>query len=101
MTFSGNLPIIKLEVQHMKHEILIALNKYQLQIDEYIDKELERICSSEYLQHFIAATVEKCVEEGIREEIRNFFAYGKGRQAIADAVKERLERRIKEDKGLL
>jgi len=81
-----NMPIIRLEVQGMKHTITHALMEHQTQMDEDIQKAVEDYCSEENISRVITQACRAELEQAIKEEVSSFFRYGDGRKAIKAAV---------------
>lgn len=89
-----SFPIIRLEVERMKHTMVAALTEYHTRIDSDLQAAVESFCSPDNLKGIIDAMVEKELKTVIEEEVRNFFRYGKGRGVIRDAVVKKLEPEI-------
>ena len=87
-----NLPIVRLEVENMRHTIQVALSQYLTQMDTDIQASLDSVCTPENVTRIVKETAEREIEGVIREEMQKFFRYGKGRAAVQDAVKAILER---------
>jgi len=84
------IPIIKLEVEHMRHTMAIALSKYTAQLDETLQSAIEAYCTPENLERIIYEETNRVLGRVIKEEVQNWFVYGEGRKAIKDAVEKRL-----------
>ncbi len=85
-----NIPIIRLELQGMKHTLAMALTEYVTQMDADIQQAIERYCTAENLTQIIAETVQRTLDVVVQEEVKRFFEYGEGRKVVAAAVKEKL-----------
>jgi hypothetical protein len=84
------IPIIKLEVQGMRHTMAFALSQYTAQIDETLQAALEAYCTPENLERVIQTETAKILDQVIKEEVKNWFTYGEGRKAIKEAVEKKL-----------
>lgn len=84
-------PVIRMEIEGMKASILHAMSQYQIDVDAYVKEALDRITSDDAIQQLVNDEAEKAIEEAVRKEVRDFFAYGNGRVAIRAAVLARLE----------
>lgn len=84
------MPVIRLEVDHMKHAMVVALSQYTAQMDETLQQAVERFCTPENLEKIIQTETERVLDTVIREEVRHWFSYGEGRETIKKAVEERL-----------
>lgn len=90
----NTIPVIRLEVEHMKHSIVAALSEYTAQIDEDLKNAVDAFCRPENLKRIIEETVNKELKIEIERQVQNFFRYGAGQQAIAYAVTQRLEKSL-------
>jgi hypothetical protein len=90
------MPIITLKVEHMRHTMAMMLTEYQAQFDEHLQAAVNRFCSPENLKRIIGEAVDSEMKVVIETEVRNFFQYGKGREAIKRAVVGKLEAEIAE-----
>lgn len=84
------LPLIRLDVQNMRHSMAVALSKYTTELDETLQAALEAYCTPQNLERVIQSEVTKVLDQVIREEVKNWFIYGEGRKAIKEAVEKKL-----------
>lgn len=84
------VPIIKLEVEYMKHTMVQALSRYTSQIDEALRQAVENYCTPENLERVIQAETTRVLDQAIKEEVNHWFVYGEGRKAIKEAVEKKL-----------
>lgn len=84
----NNLPIIRLELEQMKYQILHAFGAHQHELSAQVTQELEKAINSfDY-----SATVSRIAHEIIKEQIESYFRYGAGRQAIETSVNDALDK---------
>ena len=87
-----NVPIIRLELDNLRHSIQLALSNHSLNIDEQVKKAIDQFATEENLAAIIGAEVRKAISSAVSEEVIRFFRYsGKGREVIRDAVIEYLD----------
>jgi len=87
-----NLPIIKLEIQGMRHTIATALSQHSAAMDADVQREIEAFCSEGSITRIIQDIVRREVTAAVTEEVQNFFRYSRpGRQAIREAVQQHLD----------
>jgi hypothetical protein len=85
------LPVIRLEIEGMKHEISHYMSEHVLQLDQDIRNAIEKFCTMENIQLTITAEVLKQLDIAISEEVRNFFTYhAEGRAKVREAVEKYL-----------
>lgn len=84
-------PIIRFEVEGMKHSLITALTENQAKMDEYVKEAVERATEPENIKRVVEKEVSRTLEKVIQDEVKNFFSYsGEGRQIIAKLVKNKL-----------
>lgn len=84
---SPNIPIIKLEIQGMKHTIQAALTARAAQLDTSLQAAVEAYCTDENIEYIVKQEVTTALNAAIKEEIRSYFQWSKpGRQAVREAV---------------
>ena len=86
-----NIPIIRLELDNLRHSIQLALSNHSLNIDEQVKKAIDQFATEENLAAIIGAEVRKAISSAVSEEVQRFFMYtGRGRMVIREAVTESL-----------
>jgi len=83
-------PLIRLEVQGMRHAIQVALQKHLLCMDKDIQTALDNICTPENISNIVFDTAKFEIKAAIDAEIQKFYRYGDGRKVIQDAVQRKL-----------
>lgn len=79
-------PLIKLEIESMKHTIIHHFTHYQQDLSRIVRQEIEEV-----INHFdFRSEVQKAVHEVIRNVIESYFKYGEGNGIIINAVTEAL-----------
>ena len=85
------IPILKLELEGMRHAVYTALHQYQLEMDSMLKESIEKYCTDENLRYIIGQTVRQAVDQTVKEEIENFFRHSaEGRFIIAEEVRAKL-----------
>lgn len=84
------MPIIKLEVEHMRHTLAVALSEYTLQFDDILQKTINEFCAPGNLQRIMNDEANKVLDQVIRDEVKNWFWTGEGREVIKKAVYKKL-----------
>ena len=82
------MPIIRLELEGMRQTLCAALSQHAAQMDEDIRRAVEGFCTSENLAYVVQTAAREQLKNTIEEEVQNFFRYGPGRRAVAEAVRE-------------
>lgn len=86
-----NMPIIRFELEGIKHSLYVALSEYSLQMDEQLKEALEKYFTPDNIQRVIDQEVWRTLDIVIKEEVIKFFREdNEGRKIIATAVKEKL-----------
>lgn len=87
---SHELPIIRIELERMSHSILHAFSEHHLEVSGEIKRALEAYLQTDNLQRVMEQQVTGAINGAIAREVENFFKYGAGRKAIAQAVSKQL-----------
>ncbi len=86
----SGVPIIRLEVEGMRHAILTAFTEQAVKTDAYVRAEVERYCAPANIEQIIRTAAREALDSAIKQEVDSFFRYGEGRKAVAAAVKAKL-----------
>ena len=82
-----NMPLIRLELEQMRYQVVHALGSHQQEISAAVDKELEKVIN----EFDFTGTVAVIANQVIKEKVEEYFKYGRGRGTIEAAVKEGLD----------
>jgi hypothetical protein len=86
-----SIPLIRLEIERMKYGITTALTQHQLLLDQEFQQAVEKFCTPENISRIVKSQVDITLEQVIREEVVTYFKVGPGREAITEAVEEKLK----------
>lgn len=89
----GIAPIIRLEVESLKLSVLHAFEEMVGSLDADISAAVEEYCTPENISSIIRRETEIAIDRAVKEEVDNFYRYGRGRQAVREAVRTALEER--------
>jgi pyruvate/2-oxoglutarate dehydrogenase complex dihydrolipoamide dehydrogenase (E3) component len=81
-----NAPIIRLEIEGMKHTVMHAMTQYMYQMDADIKDAIERACRPEIILALIEKTARQEIEKAVVNEVEAFYRYGEGHAVIRDVV---------------
>ena len=84
----SQIPIIRLEVEAMKYQICMMLSEHAVQMDKDIKDAVDEYCTTANLKRVVQQNATRVLDEVIQAEVQNFFRYGEGRKAVAEAVRE-------------
>lgn len=87
-----NVPIIRLEIDGMRHAIATALTEYVGIMDRDIQEVVRKFCEPGNITDFVQREARGAIEHVCKSEIEDFFVHGKGREAVRRAIREMLER---------
>jgi len=82
--------VIKLELEHIKHQIISHLSDRQSQIEGEVEKAIDGMIDSFEAEIFIRNKVQEVTKQVLEESINFYFKFGEGHRAIRDAVEESL-----------
>ena len=83
-------PMVRIELVHMKQSILAALGNYNGDIAKHVSGELQKAIDTFDFEKAVREVAEKAIHEAVCTAIKNYFAWGEGRDAINSVVKEAL-----------
>lgn len=87
----STIPIIKLEVEHMKYAIQMMISKETAMLDESLKRAVEMHCTPENIDQIVLDTARQVINEAVKEEVRSFFKWSApGRLAIKEAVEKHM-----------
>lgn len=90
----NELPLIRIEVERMKHTMLHAFNQQTLRLDMMFKEALDDTCQPEKVQNILTEAANRFIKEALETETKNYFTYGEGRKFIANKVKEKLNEEL-------
>lgn len=67
----NEIPIIKLTVESMRHQMLHHLSTQHLELERLVDDEVSRVIASGELERSIVAEMQRALPEHIRSVVRN------------------------------
>ncbi len=86
-----NIPILTLTLENMRQTVRTALMQHTEQVNEELQKAVDRFCTSENLASILDQQAAACIKDIMQETVKGFFNYHQaGRQAIREAVLEKL-----------
>ncbi len=85
------IPIIQLEIRHLKHSMAVALSEYVMSFDEMLQDSLHNYCTPENLRAVIEQETRRTLDIVIKEEVRKWYTTGDGREVIKKAVEQKLK----------
>ena len=78
------MPIIRLEIQHMKQTMQVALADYHLKISEEVDIQLANVIENYPFEE----VVQKAAYDALTGAIGSYFKYGDGYKLVQKALKD-------------
>lgn len=85
------VPLIRIELEGMKHAIIHAMSEHLAQMDADIQEAVNAACTPENIKKIITDTAEREIKNAITQHVQDFYRYGDGRSVIRDAVFEVLK----------
>lgn len=85
-----SLPIIRLEVEYMKHAICHAFSQHQMQLDEAVKAAVDTFCQPDHINGIVADAVDRTLRDGVQKAVESFFRYGAGGDTIKEQVIKKL-----------
>lgn len=86
-----SFPVVRLELESMRHSILHAFSETQLKTDELVKAVVSRVCTPEYIEQKLQTEVYRALDDAISKEVDRFFRYtSEGQEIVQKAVKEKI-----------
>jgi len=93
----GSIPIITLEVEHMKHQIRTALIEYEGMLSKEIQDAVDAYCTPDNVRRVVADAVKRTVDDSLKDELHHYFRYGAGHHALLSVIRESLDKHIADE----
>lgn len=77
-----SVPVIRLEIEHLKHTIVSALGARGSELADALEDEIEKAVKN----YPIEQEVERIVRAQITDGIESYFRYGNGRKTIDKTI---------------
>ena len=77
-------PLIRLEIDNMKHSVLTYLDNYHTNIEKLVEEELERAVKDLDM----SIIVRQALSRAVSDSVYKYFGQGDGKIAVDKAVKE-------------
>ena len=96
-----NMPIIRIEVEQMKHSMLHAFNQTQMEISEEVKRALDRACAPELIQQHINEVAHRVIKEATQTAIERWWAMSaEGQKLVQEAVAKRMDEEAQFYRGM-
>ena len=86
-----SFPIIRLEIQEMKHAILHHFSVHQMNVSNAVAEQIEKVIAA----YDYEGAVVKAATEVLDGAIESFFKFGAGREMIRDSLNVALTKAFK------
>lgn len=93
---SNSFPVIRLQLEGLRHTVLHAFSEEQLKMDEMLKQELDRYLSDASLRMVLRNEVEANINLAVKESVHHWFVMSPdGQKLIKDRVAAELDERAK------
>lgn len=86
------LPIIKLELQGMKYQIIHAFETHNREVEAVVDEQLQRAIANFPFEEEVQRLSREVISSAIKEALEYYFKYGEGREVIKKSIIEALDK---------
>jgi len=73
-----------------------AFSEHLLNMDEMFKHAIEKVCQPENVRKILEDAAQRFLQESVQREVKNFFAYGPGREEVQQMVAKSLTKVQKE-----
>jgi len=92
-----NAPIIRLEVESMKHAMVTAFNNQSLNFSKELQLALDRAISPDVIQATIDKAAREVVAQTVDSAVRKWWATS---EVAQDLIKQAVTKRLEEEAGI-
>jgi hypothetical protein len=85
-----NTPLIKLEIEGMRHAIVHAFTQHNIEIEAAVNEEFRRQIEAFDFRDAVAREFAAAMNGAIRSAVERFFYQGSGRDIVEHAVESAL-----------
>ena len=89
-----NLPIIRLEVGHLRHTMVRMMTDHTAKMDFQIKQAIEQACSPDNVQRILDEAARRYLAQAIDDEVKSFLLCGKGRALLRKQIEKRLKQEL-------
>lgn len=86
-----SIPIIRIELEGMKHTLMAAMSQHLLEMDDLIQVQVDRVCTPENISSIVYEQAKTQIKNAIDDAVRTFYSYGDGQKAVKEAVFQALK----------
>lgn len=83
-------PIIRLEIEQMRHTILHHLSQHNSRMEAAIAEQLRQVVQDFDYGKAVEKAAREAIDRVVRDAVSDFFVLGDGRKVIGEAVKAHL-----------
>lgn len=87
---------IRIDVEGMRQNLHSMLLLHQGQLTEQMQAAVDEALNVERIDAMLRNEARRLVDEALKQEVGNFFRYGKGRLALRDVVNSYLDERYQD-----
>lgn len=85
-----NLPILRIEIEQIKHNLCLMLSEYALNLDGLLKDSIDKFCTKENLVKIIDNQAQVVIRQEVEKAVTRFFTYGEGSEIVDAVVNARL-----------
>lgn len=86
-----SLPLIKIEVEHMRQSMVHAFSERVLKMDGLFQHAITEACKPEVVQEIVTDAARRYLRQALDEEVKNYLTHGEGRKLVRAEVEKRLK----------
>lgn len=96
----NNIPVIRVQLEGLRHSVQHAFSEEMLQYDEYVQKALEEALEPNKIAREITRLAELEVQHALKKAVEDYFKFGDGWVFIKEEASEMLNRSFESRKDL-
>lgn len=87
-----NMPMVRIELEGMKHQIVHALASHNEEIEKAIEEQLAATIKTFPFEETVRQLAREVISASIKEALEYYFKYGEGRDVVKKSILERLDK---------
>lgn len=86
----NEFPRIRIELEGMKYQIIHAFASHNTEIEEIVEKELEKAIATFPYEETVARLSSEIIAKAIDESLKEFMIWGKGKKMLREIIDAKL-----------
>lgn len=90
MSAFTDMPIVRLELERMKYQIVHALESHNEELEKAVAEELEKVIANYPFEAEVSRIANGIISKAIEESLREFMVWGEGKKRFREIIDAKL-----------